>query len=116
MRHVAQIYFALGARLGFDWLRETAARIPARSTWAVRAIAATVDDLDAQQTDLAVRALAADPVADTAGIDAFLALHKAGVARYEAVLAELRAGGAADLAALTVAGRELRALVAGAGT
>jgi glutamate dehydrogenase len=48
MARVAQVYFALGARLGFDWLRETAARIPARSAWATRAIAATVDDLDAQ--------------------------------------------------------------------
>ncbi|MCA3262782.1 MAG: NAD-glutamate dehydrogenase [Telmatospirillum sp.] len=116
MARVAQVYFALGARLGFDWLRETAARIPARSAWATRAIAATVDDLDAQQTDLAVRALAAIPAGEAAGIDAFLALHKSGVARYEAVLGELRAAGAADLAALTVAGRELRALVAGAGT
>jgi glutamate dehydrogenase len=112
MARVAQIYFALGARLGFDWLRETAARIPARSTWAMRAIAATVDDLDAQQTDLAVRALAAIPVGEATGIDAFLAQHRSGVARYEAVLGELRAAGAADLAALTVAGRELRALVA----
>jgi glutamate dehydrogenase len=112
MARVAQVYFALGARLGFDWLRETAARIPARSTWAARAIAATVDDLDAQQTDLAVRALAAMPAGEAEGIDAFLAQHKSGVARYEAVLGELRAAGAADLAALTVAGRELRALVA----
>jgi glutamate dehydrogenase len=111
MASVAEVYFALGARLGFDWLRETAARIPARSTWAMRAIAATVDDLDAQQTDLAVRALAANSDGEITGIDAFLAQHKIGVARYEAVLAELRAAGAADLAALTVAGRELRSLV-----
>jgi NAD-specific glutamate dehydrogenase len=52
------------------------------------------------------------PAGEAEGIDAFLAQHKSGVARYEAVLGELRAGGAADLAALTVAGRELRALVA----
>ena len=45
----------------------------------------------------------------------FLAARGTALARYDALVAELRAGGAADLAALTVAGRELRALIAGAG-
>ena len=109
---VARCYFAFGARLGFDWLRETAARIPAQNPWQVRAVAATVDDLDSQQADLVGRAIAAhgasgDPAAD------YLAGRGAALARYEALVVELRASAAADLAALTVAGRELRALVAG---
>jgi glutamate dehydrogenase len=109
---VARCYFAFGARLGFDWLRETAARIPALSAWQVRAVAAIVDDLDAQQAELAARALAANAAsADPAA--AYLDGRGAAVARYEALVGELRAGGAADLAALTVAGRELRALVGG---
>jgi len=111
---VAACYFAFGARLGFDWLRDTAARIPARSSWAARAIAATVDDLDALQADLVASALAANADAPDPA-EAFVAAHSAGAARLENVLAELRAGGAADLAALTVAGRELRALAALAG-
>jgi len=109
---VARCYFAFGARLGFDWLRETAARIPALSAWQVRAVAAIVDDLDAQQAELAARALAANAAAaDPAA--AYLDGRGAAMARYEALVGELRAGGAADLAALTVAGRELRALVGG---
>jgi glutamate dehydrogenase len=98
--------------LGFDWLRDTAAKIPAQNAWQVRAVAATVDDLYAQQAELVGRALSAhgtsgDPAAE------YLAGHAASLARYEALVVELRASGAADLAALTVAGRELRALVAG---
>jgi glutamate dehydrogenase len=110
----AACHFAFGARLGFDWLRETAARIPQRSSWAARAIGATVDDLDAQQADLVARAIAASGAGDDPAA-AFLAARGPALARYDALVAELRAGGAADLAALTVAGRELRALIAGAG-
>jgi glutamate dehydrogenase len=109
---VARCYFAFGARLGFDWLRETAARIPALSAWQVRAVAAIVDDLDAQQAELAARALAANAAAPDPAA-AYLDGRGAAMARYEALVGELRAGGAADLAALTVAGRELRALVGG---
>ncbi len=109
---VARCYFAFGARLGFDWLRDTAARIPAQNAWQVRAVAATVDDLYSQQAELVGRALAAHGTADDPAA-AYLAVHAVPLARYEALVVELRASGAADLAALTVAGRELRALVAG---
>jgi glutamate dehydrogenase len=109
---VARCYFAFGARLGFDWLRETAAKIPAQNAWQVRAVAATVDDLYSQQAELVGRALAAHGTAEDPAA-AYLAVHAVPLARYEALVVELRASGAADLAALTVAGRELRALVAG---
>ncbi len=109
---VARCYFSFGARLGFDWLRETAARIPVQNPWQARAVAATVDDLYAQQAELAARALAAHGTeADAAG--AFLAARSTSLARFEGLVVELRASGASDLAALTVAGRELRALVTG---
>jgi glutamate dehydrogenase len=109
---VARCYFSFGARLGFDWLRDTAAKIPVQNPWQARAVAATVDDLYAQQADLAARALAAHGAeADAAG--AYLAARGPSLARFEALVVELRASAAADLAALTVAGRELRALVAG---
>ena len=67
-------------------------------------------DLAAQQADLARRVIAAggaDPVA------AWLERRKAALARLDALVAELRAAPSVDLAALTVASRELRALLQG---
>jgi len=104
---VAKAYFAAGAKLGFDWLHEAAARAPARDALAKRAIAAAVDDFFALQADIAAASLA------VGGVDSWLAARKGGVARWEALAAELRAAPGPSLAALTVAGRELRALAQG---
>ncbi|MGQ0663063.1 MAG: NAD-glutamate dehydrogenase [Pseudomonadota bacterium] len=110
---VAKVYFALGARLGFDWLREVAGRIKAETAWQKRALEAVVDDLLGQQAELAAHAIAAAG-GDPAGADgAWLGRHVAGLLRIDALIAELKAAPAVDLAALTVASRELRALVAG---
>jgi glutamate dehydrogenase len=104
---VAKAYFAAGAKLGFDWLHEAASRAPARDALAKRAIAAAVDDFYALQAEIAAAALAAG------GIDAWLAARKGPAARWDALAAELRAAPGPSLAALAVAGRELRALAQG---
>ena len=104
---VAKAYFAAGAVLGFDWLHDAARRTAARDALAKRAIAASVDDFFALQAEIAAAALAAG------GLEAWLAARKPSVARWEALAAELRAAPAPSLAALTVAGRELRALAQG---
>lgn len=104
---VAKSYFAVGAKLGFDWLHEAAGRAPARDALAKRAISASVDDFYALQAEIAAASLAAG------GADAWLAARKGSFARWEALAAELRAAPGPSLAALTVAGRELRALAQG---
>jgi glutamate dehydrogenase len=105
--HVAMEYFAAGAKLGFDWLQDVAARVPAADPLAKRAVAAAIDDLYALQAEIATWSLA------EGGADAWLAARQGALTRWEALAGELRASGAASLAALTVAGRELRALVQG---
>ncbi len=107
IKAVSQVYFALGARLGFDWLHDAAGRLPAASGWQGRAVEAMIDDLYAQQAELTARVLQVE-----GGIDAWAEQRRAVLARFDALLTELRALPAVDLAALTVAGRELRALVA----
>jgi glutamate dehydrogenase len=107
IKAVAAAYFTAGARLGFDWLHDAAARAPARDALVKRAIAAAVDDFYALQAEIASASLAAG------GVDAWLAARKGPVARWEALAAELRAAPGPSLAALTVAGRELRALAQG---
>jgi len=104
---VSGVYFELGARLGFDWLHDAAARLPAASGWQGRAVEAMIDDLYAQQAELTARVLKVD-----GGLAAWAEQRKAVLARFDALLTELRALPSVDLAALTVAGRELRALVA----
>ncbi len=104
---VSAVYFALGARLGFDWLHDAAARLPAASGWQARAVEAMIDDLYAQQAEVTARVLKVD-----GGQAAWAEQRRAVLARFDALLTELRALPSVDLAALTVAGRELRALVA----
>ena len=65
-----------------------------------------VADLAAQQADLARRVIAGEG----AGLDAWLDRRKAVLERFDALVGELKATPSVDLAALTVAGRELRAL------
>jgi glutamate dehydrogenase len=109
---VAKIYYALGGRLGFDWLLDTALRVVTRTPWQKRAMGAVIDDLYAQQAELVGRALAWPGGGADGAIGAWLDGHKAGIARVDALLAELKATAQVDLAALTVAGRELRAIIA----
>ena len=107
----ARVYFALGHRLGLDWLRRSAAVLPAETEWQGMAAAAVVDDLYAQQGELTLRILreagrARDPV------ERWRQANRRGVDRAESVLAELRAAGTPDLAMLTVANREIGGLLA----
>ena len=110
---VAQIYFGLGARLGLDWLRTAAARIKIETPWQKRAIEAVYDDLFAQQAEIARRAVNGGAAAGNGATTNWLQHNQASVARIDGLLAELKTSPAVDLAVLTVAGRELRALTSG---
>ncbi len=116
---VAKIYFAIGARLGFDWLRDAAGRVNAETSWQKLAVGAIVDDLFSHQAELTLRAVAAAGGGDGVSLDAvgeiaerWMSRHRAGLARFDSRLAELKAAPMLELAALAVAGRELRALTA----
>jgi glutamate dehydrogenase len=116
VRDIAKLYFGLGARLGLDWLRTAASRIKVETPWQKRAIEAVFDDLFAQQGEIARRAVngaSAAKGAANGAMTAWLEHNQATVARIDALLAELKASPTIDLAALTVAGRELRALTSG---
>ncbi len=111
---LAKLYFGLGARLGFDWLRTAAGRIKIETSWQKRAVEAVYDDLFAQQGEIARRAVRAGgggrKASDGGALGIWMEENRANLARIDGLLAELRAAPVVDLAALTVAGRELRAL------
>ncbi len=110
----ARIYFAIGERLGFDWLREAAQRIKPETSWQAPG------DCRACRRSLCAAGRAGARAVTTAqgvtGVDALAATwiesHRTQLARFDAMLAELKAAPSVDLAALTVAGRELRSLIA----
>jgi glutamate dehydrogenase len=109
---VARIYFALGARVGFNWLHHAADGVVVESEWQKLALGAVVDDLYAQQSSLTAQVLSAVNGArpDAAAVDRWVETQNGPAHRVEELLNEFRHAGGADLAMLTVAARELRAL------
>src|SRR5205085_12416825 len=107
---VARVYFGLGARFGLDRLRSAGASIAAETPWQKAAVAVVVDDLFNYQSILASRVIretdgARDPV------DVWLAARQRVVERIDQTMTDVRAAATIDLAMLTVASRQLRALV-----
>ncbi|HEX9160153.1 MAG TPA: NAD-glutamate dehydrogenase [Thermoanaerobaculia bacterium] len=110
---VARVYFCVGARFGLDRLRASGASIAAETPWQKAAVAAVVDDLFNYQSVLASRVLketngaagSAEPV------DVWLASRGRVVERVDQTMNEMRTAPTVDLAMMTVATRQLRALV-----
>jgi len=111
---VGRVYFRIGARFGFDWLRLAAGRISTDKTWTKLAVSAIVDDLFAQQAELTSRVLNVAGVQKGGGAEAALAAwidaRRPLVARAEQLLTELRTVGEPDLAMLAVANRALKSI------
>jgi glutamate dehydrogenase len=110
IEEVAAVYFGLGGRLEFPWLRSRVAGLAADSHWQALAKAALRDDLASMQ-----RHLTADALRSAAGKgDAAQAIgdwesgNHALLERFRQVLADLRSQGTLDLAMASVAMRELR--------
>jgi glutamate dehydrogenase len=110
---VAEVYFALAARLNVSWLREQIGQLPADSHWQTLARAALRDEL--AELLRALSAVVLDLKPDSGEPDALLAAWEEGnrsaLERARQVLAELQAAISPDLAILSVGLRELRNLV-----
>jgi glutamate dehydrogenase len=107
---IGRTYFAVGARLGLDPLREAAENLRPESNWQKMAIGALIDDFFQHQTELTRKVLGQSAGSDP--LAAWLASHAAEIAPLDALLTEIRAAPAIDLAMLTVANRQFRALAA----
>ena len=120
VRDAGRVYFGLGARLGIDWLRQAARQVRVESTWQQLAVNAIVDDAYGHQVSMTSDVLdiagSGELTEDTAAemIETWVGGRSGAVERSAALIEELRSATEVDLAMLTVANRELRALVAGA--
>ncbi|MCL4745147.1 MAG: NAD-glutamate dehydrogenase, partial [Burkholderiaceae bacterium] len=110
---VGAVYFGLYHRLDLGWLRNAAISLPATGQWQTRAKAALVDGVYQQARQLATSALRAngEGVAQEQLLEKWLKVNGEAVARVRATLDELRLVDRPDLAMLSVALREVGALV-----
>ena len=110
---VAGVYYALGARLELQWLRDEITALPRDNRWQTLARAALRDELYTVHSALAREALQAGPPdADPeACVEAWQAANEPGVERALQVLTDIRMGGLANLETLSVALREVRNLI-----
>ena len=111
---VARVYFALGARLGLDWLRAEAEQLAPDSPWERRAISAILEDFYGQQRALTSRVFdGADGAAGDAALAKWEADNAAVVARSADLMASFRSAGGIDVARLAIANRHVRGLIVG---
>ncbi|WP_340116289.1 NAD-glutamate dehydrogenase [Pelagibius sp. 7325] len=122
---VAEAYFKIGERFGFNWLRRSAGSLPTDTAWDKLAVSAIIDDFYGHQSDLTTRVLngggpqgkapagGSGPQSSDRVIDNWSAGREPLVARTEQLIEELKASGTPDFAMLAVANRQLKSMVSG---
>ena len=112
VEEVARTFFLLGEHLEIDWLEFRLEEMPATTKWQRWAVQSMEDDVFLVRRQLAERVIgegAGAPVEDA--VDGFLERRAERVARLQRFMKGLAAEGVTDLAQLTVALRQVRALV-----
>ncbi len=113
LREAAQVYFGVGARLSVDWLQTQVGALQTDGNWQAVARASLRDSVYQSHRELARKVLGQSGRADLAGrTDMWLGAHAQELAQWEHMQADMRAAGAADLAALSVGAETLRRLTA----
>jgi glutamate dehydrogenase len=107
----AQVHWAVNGRLGLDRLRRLVALLPSETYWQSLARVALADDLADLQRAMTQQALQSEPGSAEAVLAAWESLNQPALERTSRLLAELGETAAGDLAALSVALRELRNLL-----
>ncbi|MGH8972762.1 MAG: NAD-glutamate dehydrogenase domain-containing protein, partial [Acidimicrobiia bacterium] len=102
---VGVVHFCLGERLEFDWLSARVEALPRDDRWQALARAALRDDWSTLRANLTAEVLAAGCT-----VDEWIAEHRSAAERFLLVLDDIRAVSNPDLATLSVAVREARAL------
>ncbi len=109
---VAEVFFAVGAELRLDWMESELERVPATTRMQRWALQAVREDAAQVRRELAGSVLAetADDSA-TEAVESFLAERGDALRRLTSFLRALSREGEPDLAGLTLAVRQLRAIV-----
>jgi glutamate dehydrogenase len=109
---VAGLFFVLGAELRLDWMERELARVRSSTRMQRWALQALREDAFEARRLLAVQAFLASPGDDAVvAVERFLHDHTAPARRLDGILRALSREGEPDVAGLTLAVRQLRALV-----
>jgi glutamate dehydrogenase len=115
MPFVATLYFALGARLELQWLREQIATLKVRNHWHTLAKSALRNDLHIQQRNLTAEVLrhASGTVRAKPLVDTWIEANQAIVDFFMELMSDLKANDTVDFAMLSVALSEVHNLLRG---
>jgi glutamate dehydrogenase len=105
---IARGFYALGTRFRLDLLRLAARKISAATQWQKLAIGAIIEDFYGHQAELTARSVKGS----ASEFETWTTAHSGELAHLEGLTDELLKSQAPDLAMLTVANRQFRALVA----
>jgi glutamate dehydrogenase len=111
IEEVADVFFAVGAELRLDWIETELERVPAPSRMQRWALQAVREDAAQVRRELAGGVLAeSNNAAPQEAVARYLAERGDALRRFTAFLRSLSREGEPDLAGLTLAVRQLRAL------
>lgn len=117
LKFAGQIYFSLGSRFHFDWLRQQARFIHTEDRWKNEALEGVITELYASQAGLAARILhdSADlpktkAVPARKIVDTWMSTHASLTAQIDPVLEDIRRAATLDLPMLVIAEQRLRNL------
>ncbi|MGB8841453.1 MAG: NAD-glutamate dehydrogenase [Aliidongia sp.] len=110
---MGKLYYDTGERFGLDILRDVARAMPSTTPWQKLALGALIDDFYGLQRDLVQRVLAECAGQPDAKLDSWVAQRPDAVARIQEMVTEIGRATPPDIAMLTVASRQLRAMMAG---
>jgi glutamate dehydrogenase len=112
MLRAAEIYFTLSSSLELYWLKEQIHALPRRDSWQRKARNGLLEELHGALRTLTQGVL--ETTSHTKGaerrLEAWLTQHKAGADHWRNLVTDIRASGKSELAMLSVAMREIRAL------
>jgi len=110
--YVAAVHFALGDRLGFDWLKQRADRILPDDHWEVLAIHSTLEDLADQQRSHVERVCKrAGNKSAAKATEAWATAQTTRIIRAERLIEDLSSSGTLSVAKLSFAARHLRSIL-----
>jgi glutamate dehydrogenase len=110
-----KLYFRVGRKFGFEWLRAATQTLPTQRAWDRQAVAALRDELFATQRAFTLAILRDTPKElDARGrVAAWRDARTGALLRWEQLLGELRATASLDFAMVTVAARQLGGMIGG---
>jgi glutamate dehydrogenase len=111
LEDVANAFFLAGERLSLDWLERRLVELPEASRWERRAAGVMADDLMGARRDVTLQALSRTSKPAEAALDDYLAERGEALDRLRRLIESLSEKGETNLAALTVALRQVRSVL-----